>query len=67
MVRDLAHLSRAIQVITVPTLCPLAVSPFDFSKTEMLMARAARATRAWIAAGGLTRQEIPRALIPHSH
>lgn len=67
MVRDLAHLSGAIQVMTVPNLCPLNVSPFDFSKTEMLIARAARETRAWIVGGGLSRQEVPGALIPHSH
>ena len=67
LVQDLAHLSGAVRVVTVPTLCPLDVSPFDFSKTEMLMDRAARETRAWIAGGGLSRQEVPGELIPHSH
>lgn len=67
MVRDLAHLSGAIQVVTVPNLCPLEVSPFDFSSTEMLMARATRETRAWIAQGGLSQHQIPGALRPHSH
>jgi predicted acylesterase/phospholipase RssA len=37
LVQDLAHLSGAVRVVTVPSLCPLDVSPFDFSKTEALM------------------------------
>ncbi len=67
MARDLAHLSGTAQVLTVPNLCPLDVSPFDFTQTETLMARAARETRAWIADGGLSRQQIPGMLNPHSH
>ena len=67
MARDLAHLSGTAEVRTVPNLCPLDVSPFDFTQTEVLMARAARETRAWIADGGLTRQQVPGMLHPHSH
>src|ERR1700726_523503 len=31
LIRDLEHLPDDIDVCVVPTLCPLAVSPFDFS------------------------------------
>ncbi len=67
MVRDLAQLSGTVEILVAPNLCPLATSPFDFSQTESLMARAASETRAWIAEGGLARPQIPGALSPHSH
>jgi len=67
MVRDLAQLSGSIEILVAPNLCPLVTSPFDFSQTEPLMARAATETRAWIAEGGLTQPQIPVALSPHSH
>jgi NTE family protein len=67
MVRDLAELAGTIDISTVPSLCPLAVSPFDFSQTEALIRRGADHTRSWVETGGLTRQEIPGELIAHSH
>lgn len=67
MLRDLAQVSGAVEVLTVPNLCPLDVSPFDFSKSDMLITRAARETRAWIDGGGLSRPQIPGGLQPHSH
>jgi len=67
MIRDLAHVAGTVQVFTAPSLCPLDVSPFDFSHTDALMARASAQTRAWIAEGGLSRQEIPDMLRPHAH
>jgi len=67
MVRDLAQLAGTIEVFTAPSLCPLAVSPFDFSQTDTLIARAASRTRDWLSSGGLSRQQIPDALRAHSH
>jgi NTE family protein len=67
MARDLARLAGTVEVYTAPSLCPLAVSPFDFSLTESLIARAEDRTHAWIGAGGLSRQEIPSSLLAHSH
>lgn len=67
MARDLARLVGEVEVHTVPSLCPLAVSPFDFSQTDELIARAAAGTREWLAEGGLEREQIPGALFPHSH
>jgi NTE family protein len=67
MVRDLAELAGKVDVFTVPSLCPLAVSPFDFSQTDALIRRSAGHTRQWLESGGLTRQEIPGELMAHSH
>ncbi|HWD67601.1 MAG TPA: patatin-like phospholipase family protein [Caulobacteraceae bacterium] len=67
MARDLARLAGTVEIYTAPSLCPLAVSPFDFSLTESLIARAEERTHAWIDAGGLSRQEIPSSLLAHSH
>jgi NTE family protein len=64
LVRDLELLAAAaqVEVITVPPVCPVAVSPYDFSRAEELIGRAAANTRRWLQSGGLTRQRIPSAL-----
>lgn len=65
LVRDLEHCAGKVELLTVPPLCPLAVSPYDFSHAGELMARAAEQTRRWLARGGLHKQRIPGALRPH--
>ena len=65
LVRDLEQLSGQVEVATVPPLCPLAVSPYDFSRAHELIERAAQSTRRWLDSGGLTQQRIPGALRPH--
>ncbi|MCC7320864.1 MAG: patatin-like phospholipase family protein [Rubellimicrobium sp.] len=50
-----------------PALCPLRVSPFDFSATGELIERSLAGTRQWIERGGLTRQARARELAPHRH
>jgi NTE family protein len=67
MVRDLRLLVDKVDVFTVPNLCPLEASPYDFSCAKQLIERAAENTRKWIDGGGLTRPEIPDSLLPHSH
>jgi NTE family protein len=67
MVHDLKELAGVVDVFTVPNLCPLDVSPYDFSCTDQLIERAADNTRRWINQGGLTRSQIPDSLLPHSH
>ncbi|HKW81280.1 MAG TPA: patatin-like phospholipase family protein [Casimicrobiaceae bacterium] len=66
LVRDLAQLAGRVDVATVPPLCPLAVSPYDFSRASELIERAARSTRQWLDGGGLAQQRIPGALLPHA-
>ncbi len=65
LVRDLEMLSGQVELITVPPLCPLSISPYDFSRAQELIERAANATRAWLESGGMQLQRIPRALRPH--
>ena len=65
LVRDLEQLAGQVDVTTVPPLCPLSVSPYDFSRAHELIERAAHSTRRWLDGGGLTQQRIPGALRPH--
>ena len=65
LVRDLVQLSGRVEVLTVPPLCPIAISPYDFSRAHELIERAAESTRRWLQTGGLTRPSIPGALRPH--
>ena len=67
MVRDLRQLGEKVDVLTVPNLCPLDASPYDFSRAGQLIEQAAENTRKWIEGGGLSRSEIPNSLLPHSH
>jgi NTE family protein len=65
LVRDLEQLTAKVEVLTVPPLCPIATSPYDFSHAGELIGRAADSTRRWLQEGGLSRQRIPGALRPH--
>jgi len=67
LIYELERMSDDIQIHLVPTLCPLAVSPFDFSKSKELIERAAQSTQKWIEEGGLTRRSLPQELAPHRH
>lgn len=65
LVRDLEKLAGRVAVMTVPPLCPLAVSPYDFSRARELIERAATQTGQWLESGGMTRTSIPGALRSH--
>jgi NTE family protein len=67
LMHELEVISQGIEVHLVPTLCPLAVSPFDFSAAPQLMERAAESAQKWIDEGGLTRRARPQELSPHRH
>lgn len=56
-----------VAVHLAPALCPLDVSPADFSASGQLIARARSSTTAWVAAGGLTRCARARELSAHHH
>jgi NTE family protein len=64
---ELVGISEDIQVHLVPPLCPLTVSPFDFSASRELIERAAQSTKNWIEEGGLSRRSLPKELAPHRH
>jgi NTE family protein len=65
LVIDLERCGGQADVVTVPPLCPLAVSPYDFSQAGELIERAAEQTRRWLQRGGLEKRRIPGALRPH--
>jgi NTE family protein len=67
LMHELERISHAIDVHLVPTLCPLAVSPFDFSASTELIERAAAEAKKWIDGGGLERRAQPKELAPHRH
>ncbi|HTV34042.1 MAG TPA: patatin-like phospholipase family protein [Methylocella sp.] len=67
LIRDLERLGDEIYVCIVPTLCPLDVSPYDFSASHYLIERAAENTRKWLDRGGLSRRSSPQELQAHRH
>lgn len=56
-----------IEYFVVPPLCPLGGSPYDFSRSGVLIERAGKVTDAWIADGGLERANIHAQLGTHTH
>jgi NTE family protein len=68
LTRDAEHwMASHIELRIVPSLCPLATSPYDYSAAEDLIARARTSTRVWLEAGGLESGEIPGQLYEHQH
>lgn len=67
LIRDLERLASEIHVSIVPMLCPLDVSPYDFSASRHLIQRAADSTRKWLDGGGLSRRSLPEELQAHHH
>ena len=65
LVQDLELLDDRFEVLTVPPLCPLSASAYDFSRAAELIDRAEKNTRQWLEGGGLGRHGIPQALRPH--
>lgn len=53
LAQDTALHAGHTQVITVPPLCPLAASPYDFSHAGELIDKAACSTERWLEDGGL--------------
>lgn len=67
LAQDVSLFGARADIVIVPPLCPLSVSVFDFSHGQNLILRAHESTHAWLAAGGLTRRDLPHALQPHHH
>ncbi len=62
LARDLRLLAERVEIAVAPPLCPLDISPMNFSHSSQLMDRAAASTRAWIENGGLRTREPALAL-----
>jgi NTE family protein len=67
LVRDLAYYAASAEIIVVPPLCPLDVSPYDYTACASLIARAAHNTRHWLEDGGLQQTAVPMQLQEHHH
>jgi NTE family protein len=67
LVVDVLRWRETAEIFVVPPLCPVEASAYDFSATASLIERAAASTRAWLAAGGLERPEVPHELTAHAH
>ncbi|HRO58476.1 MAG TPA: patatin-like phospholipase family protein [Burkholderiaceae bacterium] len=67
LVDDLQACRQQAEVIIVPPLCPLAVSPYDFSRAGELIDRAAEQTASWLEASRATQERVPGALHSHEH
>jgi NTE family protein len=67
LVVDVERFGSRVEIAVVPPLCPVKVSPHDFSQADELIQRAAKDTRQWLAAGGLARRDVPHELVPHEH
>lgn len=67
LIHDLERLPDGINAHLAPALCPLNVSPYDFTQSRSLIERATIATQKWIENGGLTRRSSPLDLRPHHH
>lgn len=67
LVHDLERWGAQVHIAVVPPLCPLDISPYDYSRCGELIDRAAAATLAWLRADGLSTRRVPGALEPHEH
>lgn len=67
LMHEIETMPEGVTVHVAPALCPLAVSPYDFTASRKLIQRAHQGTLAWVASGGLTRQASARELAAHRH
>ncbi len=67
LVRDLEFYTTHADIFVVPPLCPLDISPYDYTQCDRLIDRAAEKTRVWLDDGGLQRAFIPGELRQHAH
>ncbi len=67
LVGDIERYGSQVEICVVPSLCPLDVSPYDYSACAGLVDRSEARTRHWIAAGGLEKTGVPESLREHHH
>lgn len=67
LMHEIETMPSDVMVHLAPALCPLAVSPYDFTASRQLIERAHRSTLSWISRGGLTRPARASELAPHHH
>jgi NTE family protein len=67
LVAELEVLPAEIDYAIVPSLCPFAGSPYDFTRIGSMIDAAEASTASWIKVGGLDERVIPDGLRAHSH
>jgi NTE family protein len=67
LVSDIAYYADKAEICVVPSLCPLDISPYDYTACAGLVDQAEASTHAWIEAGGLTTSGAPDSLLEHAH
>jgi NTE family protein len=67
LIVEVAHLAGRADIIVLPPLCPLSVSPVDFRSADELMSRAHDASGEWIDAGNHLLPHAERFLSLHGH
>jgi NTE family protein len=67
LLNDTERFAGSAQLIIVPPLCPLTVTPYDFSQTGDLIRRAEARTRLWLKETGMQDTGPPSELLPHQH
>ncbi|MEO8998498.1 MAG: patatin-like phospholipase family protein [Rhodanobacter sp.] len=66
LVHDADRLAQgAVELRIVPSLCPLDISPYDYTAAAVLIARAKADTHRWLEQGGLDRVGTPGQLREH--
>ena len=56
-----------VEIVVVPPLCPLGVSPYDFNSVGALIDRAHRSTEDWLRDGVEQVDGVPHQFEPHTH
>ncbi|MGH3906305.1 MAG: patatin-like phospholipase family protein [Pseudonocardiaceae bacterium] len=64
---EVAHLAERVDLHVLPPLCPVAVSPLDFTRAGELIGKAYRATSTWLAERGDRLPHPERFLSLHDH
>lgn len=67
LARDVTTYRDVVDLHVAPPLCPLSVSPLDFSRTGELIERARVATESWLAGGVRDRPDPVAVLGTHRH
>lgn len=67
LISDIERFRAGVELVVVPPICPMSVSPYDFSQTTEIIRRADAVTRLWLKRGGLDAGDWSPELIVHHH
>jgi NTE family protein len=67
LIADVARYADRVELVVLPPLCPLRISPFDFGHAPELVARAHAAAGSWLDTGAALLPHPERFLSLHRH